>query len=1125
MEPVRSVARLTLMAGALCSAACSARVDEGPENAGQEKSAVTARATVLHENRHDVGAPLRAIPAPKGGGQTIPMPLVRDAPVPSGAADPIVQAAPGALLSVAPGLNFEGVVPTGAPPDPNGAVGATQFLEWVNTVFSVYDKSTGALELGPAAGRTFWNGFGGPCESNDRGDVIAQYDKAAARWVAMQLVGGSPTALCLAVSTTSDATGTYNRYEFATPDFPDFPKLGVWTDAYYVSANTPAQSLCALDRAQMLVGAPASIQCFQITGGFFNFLPADIDGSTLPPAGAPGIFLELGHDSASLNLWKFHVDFASPASSTLTGPVNLPVAPFSQSTSSCNLSGCVPQPGSTTLLELISGLHYRLGYRNFGSHESLVVSQSVLVGSSAGMRWYEIRNPSSTPSVFQQGTYAPDANFRWMGSLAMDHAGDMAMGYSVSSSTVHPSIAYTGRVPTDPLGTMESENTIIVGPASQSSFSRWGDYTSMSVDPIDDCTFWYTNEYVKVPNAGDNTRVASFKFPSCASPTDFAVSASPSTATASAGSKATYTFRLAGSGGFANSINLAVSGLPAGASAAFAPTSIGGGHGSSILTVTTSSTTPAGTSALTLRASSGSLSHTAIVSLTVGQSPPPVCVTASPGDGFHNTPFANQSATFAAEFDATPANSPTNTLIGLSNGSQTMQTGFAALVRFNPSSQIDALNGTTFQAASMLTYSASNTYHFRLVVSVASHTYSVFVTPPGGSEQAIATGFAFAAAHNTLSTLNSWALEEASSAVSTTTVCNFAASAGDFTVAATPSARSVTAGDGSTFFGVSATALAGFEGLVTWSVTGLPAGAAASFDPPSLAGSGSSDMSVLTNPSTAPGMYSLTVAGSDGVNVHTVAVALTVTGTLPNFLLMASPGTETVTPGSVATYTATVTPLNGLTGVVNFSVTGLPAGASATFNPGAINGGPSTLTVSTSASTPPGSYLLTITGTNGSLQHSTTVTLVVAVSATLINAGGPAVSPFVADEDFSGGSTINHPNTIDLSGVTNPAPMAVYQSARIGNFTYTIGGFAAGSSHTVRLHFAETFFSTTGSRVFNVTVNGATVLSKFDIVKAAGAKNKAIVEQFTENASASGTYVITFASVVNNSLVSGVAIQ
>jgi hypothetical protein len=335
------------------------------------------------------------------------------------------------------GLNFDGIGQgaygfsvTSAPPDTNGAVGATQFLQWVNTSFAVFDKSAGALVYGPAAGNTFWTGFGGACETSNSGDPIAQYDKAAGRWVVTQPVFTAPYLVCVAISTTSDATGTYNRYVFSMPSFPDYPKLGVWSDAYYMSFNVFGRhsflgaNACALDRAHMLSGAAATMQCFQQSSSVDSLLPSDLDGTTPPPAGSPAFFLNYG--SNSLNLWKFHVDFTTPANSTFTGPVTLAVAPFSPV---CGGATCIPQLGTSNQLDsLADRLMYRLAYRNFGDHDSLVVNHSVTAGSGGGIRWYEIQNPNTNPVVFQQGTFAPDTGYRWMGSIAMDKAGDIAVG-------------------------------------------------------------------------------------------------------------------------------------------------------------------------------------------------------------------------------------------------------------------------------------------------------------------------------------------------------------------------------------------------------------------------------------------------------------------------------------------------------------------------------------------------------------------------------------------------------------------------------------------------------------------------------------------------------------------------
>src|SRR2546429_22539 len=267
----------------------------------------------------------------------------------------------------------------------------------------------------------------------------------------------------------------------------------------------------------MLAGNAGTAICFQKSSSVASLLPSDLDGSTSPPSGEPNFFIELSGTSA-LGLFKFHVDFATPSNSTFTGPTSIPVSSFSEA---CGGLTCIPQAGTTQQLDSLGDrLMYRLAYRNFGDHESLVVSHSVTAGSSVGVRWYEIRSPNATPTVFQQGTFSPDSQYRWMGSIAMDQSGDIAVGYSASSSSNFPAVRYTGRVPSDPAGTMESENSIMEGTGSQTNASsRWGDYSGMSVDPADDCTFWYTNEYLTTNGSFNwKTRVGSFKFTSCGRP-------------------------------------------------------------------------------------------------------------------------------------------------------------------------------------------------------------------------------------------------------------------------------------------------------------------------------------------------------------------------------------------------------------------------------------------------------------------------------------------------------------------------------------------------------------------------------------------------------------------------------
>src|SRR5581483_4944896 len=388
---------------------------------------------------------------------------------------------------------------TGAPPDTNGAVGNTQYVQWVNTSFAIFNKTTGALISGPSAGNTIWSGFGGGCQTNNDGDPVVLYDKLANRWVFSQFsVSTTPYLQCVAVSTTSDATGTYYRYSFQYTNFDDYPKMGVWPDGYYETFNMfngntfVGSDACAYDRNKMLTGAAATQVCFQQSSAVGGLLPSDLDGITAPPSGSPNYMIYFGTNN--LNLYKFHVDFTTPSNSTFTGPTVISVAAF---TPLCNGGTCVPQPGVTQQLDsLADRLMYRLAYRNFGNHESLVVNHSVSVSGGGGVRWYEIQNPSGTPLLAQQGTFAPDSTYRWMGSIAMDSAGDIAVGYSKSSSSVNPSIAFAGRVPTDPSGTLETETSVIGGTGSQNgSLSRWGDYSAMTVDPVDDCTMWFTTEY------------------------------------------------------------------------------------------------------------------------------------------------------------------------------------------------------------------------------------------------------------------------------------------------------------------------------------------------------------------------------------------------------------------------------------------------------------------------------------------------------------------------------------------------------------------------------------------------------------------------------------------------------
>src|SRR5262249_32850352 len=348
---------------------------------------------------------------------------------------------------------------------------------------------------------TLWTGFGGLCENggatptfSDGGDPVVLYDHLADRWLVSQLQFDETfthTAECVAISTSSDATGSYNRYEFHFRlHFPRYPKYGIWPDAYYNSINVfPGKSFagaqaCALDRTAMLAGAPASAICFQQPPSVSSLLPADLDGSTPPPAGSPNFFVGLA-DATHLNLFRFHADFANPASSTFSGPTLVPVAEFNEICAGANTRACIPEPPPAEKLDTLGDrVMFRLAYRNFGDHESLVVNHTVLGGLLAGVRWYEIRNPGSAPAVFQEGTVIdPNTNF-WMGSIAMDQAGDIALGFSAMSHDQFSSVYVVGRTPSDPPGMMFGPLVLAGGSGVQvNSFKRWGDYSSMSVDP------------------------------------------------------------------------------------------------------------------------------------------------------------------------------------------------------------------------------------------------------------------------------------------------------------------------------------------------------------------------------------------------------------------------------------------------------------------------------------------------------------------------------------------------------------------------------------------------------------------------------------------------------------------
>lgn len=457
-----------------------------------------------------------------------------------------------------PGSGIAGFTILGAPPDTTMAVGPNHIIAWVNSQYMVFNKSGAALLPAPGfvTGNTLFAGLpaGTLCKDYNRGDPILQYDRLANRWILSQFAfdnTNSQNAQCFAVSTTSDPLGTYYLYQVNFgANLPDYGKLGIWNDAYYTSYNMFGPSsfvglaLCASDRTKMLAGDPAATTlCSPNLANFYSFLPADLDGTALPSdTTRGGIFLGWNWYNVPAPPYTMQIVRLKPNFATSTVTVNNGFGGASNSTINITVSGiapcndgsggfaCVAQPATTRKLDTLGDRHmYRLAYRNRGGVDSLVVTQSVdpdgSGARSSALRWYEIRNPlgdpnaaATKPFVYQSGTYDPGAsNDRWMGSVAMNKYGDIMAGYSVANAGtgLRPSIAVAGRAQGDALGTLQAEQIALTGTGSQTAttHTRWGDYTTIQVDPADDQTFWYIGEYLAVDGAFVwRTRIVSYKF-------------------------------------------------------------------------------------------------------------------------------------------------------------------------------------------------------------------------------------------------------------------------------------------------------------------------------------------------------------------------------------------------------------------------------------------------------------------------------------------------------------------------------------------------------------------------------------------------------------------------------------
>jgi len=526
---------------------------------------------------HDVSGPLSEVQVPprfpQGFRVEVPLhvPPAKGRPDTAGAPDPLRQTEslplPGAAATAPPSLNFPGLSDDDnaaviggriVPPDTNGDIGPNHYMQWINLIVGVWDiaRDGSGAPIGatmaagfPKAGNSFWAGFTGSaaadaCRNNNDGDPIVLYDHLADRWFVSQF-SINQGVQCIALSTTGDPTGTYYRWAFEVSpgEQNDYPKFGMMPDAYYLSLRDfPSNDgtfagAVAFDRAAMLAGnANATFVKFSLP-----CLSADCPDGIQPPhlegpapaPGTPGIFSKAWDDdydgpltgTDGYRLWEFHADFATPSNSTFT---ELPIAASAGGWDStmCGFfqRNCVPQPkkGGGEALDPSDELQmYRAQYRSFGGYDTLVLNTTVDADGSntGGVRWAELRNSGGGWSVYQEGTYAPaDGENRWMGSAAMNGFGDIAVGYSLSSTKTYPSVRYATRMAGDPLGMLPGgEVELVAGAGAQTqSYNRWGDYSTMSVDPVDDCTFWYTQEYYENSGSFDfKTRIGAFAGPSC----------------------------------------------------------------------------------------------------------------------------------------------------------------------------------------------------------------------------------------------------------------------------------------------------------------------------------------------------------------------------------------------------------------------------------------------------------------------------------------------------------------------------------------------------------------------------------------------------------------------------------
>jgi hypothetical protein len=482
--------------------------------------------------------PLDRRPGPRKYKVVLNFKPVRKIVRPGTTADPVVQRsytspeAPSLPYMPEPTMNFAGMnfVSNGSgwPPDPNGDVGPTYYVQTVNTSIGIFRKSNGSLVSATTFDDFFEGGAltGTPCDENNNGDPIVLYDQYSQRWFLLDFAWDPSekdgSYFSIAVSKTGDPTGDWWLYAFRADNtmLNDYPKAGIWHDGIYITANMfqftgffQGVKVWAIKKPDIYNGTLIAQVVSDNSWSAWSILPGNSRGTTPPPSTAPNYMYSFdadewgGSETDVLTTWKYDVDWTNPANTTWTGPYLLPTAAFSLK------NGNIPQKDTLNKLDAIGDrLMFSAVYRKFSTHESVYLCHLVSVAGTGAMRWYEVRIDNGSSSIYQQGTYAPDTDHRWMGSIAADHQGNMAVGYSVSSNSMYPAIRWAGRLVNDPLNELsQGEASLIEGTGSQTLYDRWGDYSAMTIDPVDDETFWYTHEYYNTTGTNWQTRIGSFK--------------------------------------------------------------------------------------------------------------------------------------------------------------------------------------------------------------------------------------------------------------------------------------------------------------------------------------------------------------------------------------------------------------------------------------------------------------------------------------------------------------------------------------------------------------------------------------------------------------------------------------